>query len=194
MGLLQTCLNFTTGYGVYIRENFVTIAKYNDESNKTVAGILGKLSNEDREKNRKSYYESLSGLFRHIIGATCFFLSLFKSAVPDNAEAQKALKPLDKIGEFKGKLSEEQWKKVVSSSKIIDKALVEFISALSDEELSKPVNINWYKGKPPTVPLRFMLQQHTVHNTHHRGQISQILDSMKIPNDFSGINIKLLQQ
>jgi uncharacterized damage-inducible protein DinB len=175
-----------------MKENFLTIAKYNEETNKTIAGILGKLSNEDREKNRKSYFGSLSGLFRHIIGSTCYFLSLFQSAVPDNAEAQKTLKPLEKIGELKGKLNEGQWKKLVSDAKIVDKAFVEFINALADEDLKAQVNINWYKGKPASVPLRFMFQQHTVHNTHHRGQISQILDSMEIPNDFSGINIKLL--
>jgi uncharacterized damage-inducible protein DinB len=175
-----------------MKENFLTIAKYNEEANKTVAGILGKLSNEDREKNRKSYYGSLSALFRHNMGATAFFLSLFVDAVSDNAEALNALVPLAKIEPAKGKLTPAQWKKTVSSSKIIDKAMVDFISALREEDFSKPVNINWYKGKPPSVPLRFMLQEHTIHNTHHRGQISQILDSMKIPNDFSGISIKLL--
>jgi uncharacterized damage-inducible protein DinB len=153
---------------------------------------LGKLSNEDREKNRKSYYGSLSALFRHNMGATAFFLSLFVETVKDNAEALHALAPLAKIEPFKGKLTPAQWKKLVSFSKVIDKALVEFISALTDDDFNKPVNINWYKGKPPSVPLRFMLQQLTVHNTHHRGQISQILDSMKVPNDFSGISIKLL--
>jgi uncharacterized damage-inducible protein DinB len=175
-----------------MKEYVLTMAKYNEETNKTIAGILGKLSNEDREKNRKSFYGSLSGLFRHNMGATYYFLSLLKSAVPDNAEALKALKPLGKIGEFKGKLNEEQWKKLVSDAKIVDKAFVGFISALKDEDFQAPVNLEWYKGKPPSVPLRFMLQQLTVHNTHHRGQVSQILDSLKIENDFSGINIKLL--
>jgi uncharacterized damage-inducible protein DinB len=175
-----------------MKENVLTIVKYNEDANKTVARILGKLSNEDREKNRKSFYGSLSALFRHNMGATAFFLSLFVDAVKDNAEALKVLAPLAKIEHFKGKLTPAQWKKVVSFSKIIDKALVDFINALREEDFNAPVNIDWYKGKPPSVPLRFMLQQQTVHNTHHRGQISQILDSMNIKNDFSGISIKLL--
>jgi uncharacterized damage-inducible protein DinB len=174
-----------------MKEYFLTIAKYNEDANKTVAGILDKLSNEDREKNRKSYYGSLSGLFRHNMGATCFFLSLFNGAVSGNAEAQKTLKPLTKVGEYKGKLSEEQWKKLASDSKTVDKVFVNFINALTDEDLSVPVKIDWFKGKS-SVPLRFMLQQHTVHNIHHRGQISHILDSLKIENDYSGISIKLL--
>ena len=171
---------------------FLSFAKYNEEADKTVAGILGKLSNEDREKDRKSYYKSLSELFRHCIGATAYFLSLFKEAVPDNAGAQKALAPLAKMEELKGKLSEAQWKKAVAFSKIADKALVDFISALGEKDFEAPVKIEWYKGKPPSVPLRFMLQQQLTHNAHHRGQISQILDSLKIDNDYSGINVKFL--
>jgi uncharacterized damage-inducible protein DinB len=175
-----------------MKENYLTIAKYNEEANKTIAKILGKLSNEDREKNRKSFYGSLSGLFRHNMGATAYFLSLFIETVESNAEARRALAPLAKFKDFKGKLTEDQWKKLVSFSKIADKAFVDFISALNENDFEAPIKLDWYKGKPATVPMRFMLQQLTVHNIHHRGQISQILDSLKIENDFSGINIKFL--
>jgi len=175
-----------------MKEVFLAFAKYNEEANKAIAGILEKLPNEEREKNRKSYYGSLSGLFNHNVGATCYFLSLFKGAVSDNAEAMKALKHLAKIEELKGKLTEDQWKKLVSFGKIADKALLDFVAALKDGEFEAQVKLEWYKGKPPSVPLRFMLQQLTVHNTHHRGQISQILDSLKIDNDYSGINVKFL--
>jgi uncharacterized damage-inducible protein DinB len=175
-----------------MKEVFLAFAKHNEEANKAIAGILGKFSNEDREKNRKSYYGSLSGLYSHNVGATCYFLSLFKDAVSGNAEAAKALAPLAKIEELKGKLSEDQWKKLVSFGKIADKALVDFVATLKDSDFEAQVKIEWYKGKPPSVPLRFMLQQLISHNTHHRGQISQILDSLKIDNDYSGINIKFL--
>ena len=175
-----------------MKEVFVTLAKYNEEANKTIAGILGKLSNDDREKDRKSYYKSLSELFRHNIGGTAYFSMLFNEAVSDNAEALKALAPLAKIEELKGKLTEEQWKKAVFFSKIADKALVDFTSALREKDFTSQVKIDWYKGKPPSAPLWFMLQAHAAHNTHHRGQISQILDSLKIDNDYSGINVKFL--
>jgi uncharacterized damage-inducible protein DinB len=176
-----------------MKQLFVTFAKYNEEADKAVVSILDKLSNEDREKSRKSYYNSLSGLTRHILGGTTFFLGLFKDAVAKNDKALKALAPLAKIENPKEKkLDEAGWKKVTAGIKIADKAFVEFVSALSDEDVEAPLKIDWYKGKPPEVPLYFMLQQLVVHNTHHRGQISQILDSLKIDNDYSGINVKFL--
>jgi len=175
-----------------MKKFFITFAKYDQEANKTVAGILEKLSNEDREKDRKSYYKSLSELFRHNTGCTVYFLSMLKEAVPNNSNAQKALQPLAKFKELNGKLNEDQWKQAVAQSKIIDKALVDFISALEEEDYEAPVKLDWYKGRPPAAPLWFMLEQQTAHNTHHRGQISQILDSLKIEHNFSGINIKFL--
>jgi uncharacterized damage-inducible protein DinB len=175
-----------------MKKIFLAFAKANEESNKTIVGILDKLSNDDREKERKSYYGSLSGLFRHNIGGTVYFLSTIKEAVPGNAEANKSLAPLAKYADIKGKLAEEQWKKVATMCKTADKALVQFISSLKDDDFEAPVKIDWYKGKPPTVPLWFMLEQLTAHNAHHRGQISQILDSLKIENDYSGINVKFL--
>jgi len=175
-----------------MKKVFLSFAKYNEEADKTIAGILGKLSGEEREKNRKSYFKSLSGLYGHILGGTTYFLSIFRTAVPGNAEAQKALEPMAKVELFNGKLTDAQWKKLVSCIKIADKALVDFIGALKDNDFDAPVKIDWYKGKPDSAPLWFMLEQLTAHNTHHRGQISQVLDSLKIDNDYSGINIKFL--
>jgi uncharacterized damage-inducible protein DinB len=172
---------------------FVTFAKQNEEANKAFVSILDKMSNDDREKNRKSYFGSLSGLARHIFSATAFFLGMFKAAVPKNAKALRALDVLAKINipEAK-KLDEAGWKKLTAGIKAMDKAYVEFVSALSDKDVEAPLKLDWYKGKPASVPLSYMLQQFTAHNIHHRGQISQILDSLKIDNDYSGINVKFL--
>jgi uncharacterized damage-inducible protein DinB len=176
------------------KELLVTFAKYNEEADKAIVTILNKLSNDDREKNRKSYFGSLSGLVRHNLAGAYNFLGMLKEATAKNAAAQKALASLAKVEIIEAKkITEAQWKKVTTDIKITDKAYVDFVSALTDKDLEAPVALDWYGGKPASVPLYFMLQQLTAHGTHHRGQISQILDSLKIDNDFSGINVKFLK-
>jgi len=59
----------------------------------------------------------------------------------------------------------------------------------AESDLKLPVKLDWYAGNPDSVPLSFLLSQLLVHNTHHRGQISQVLYELKIDNDFSGIGI-----
>jgi uncharacterized damage-inducible protein DinB len=167
-------------------------AKYSREANKTVLAILDKLSNEDREKERGSYYGSLSGLVRHVLGGTTFFLGMFKTALPGNAAALKALAPVEGVSMPEGQLSPEQWKSLGAVFEAADEALVNFIATLSEEDFKAPVKVKWYGGNPDAAPLYFMLRQLIAHGTHHRGQISQILDELKIDHDYSGINIALL--
>jgi uncharacterized damage-inducible protein DinB len=175
-----------------MKASFLLLAKYNREANKTIYSILDKMSNEDREKERGSYYGSLSGLFRHILGGTGFFLGMFKDALPDNGAVQKALAVLGGNNLPKEKMSEAQWKDLGAVRETLDNLLVDFIGLLGDGDLAAPVKLSWYEGNPPAVPLQFLLHSLSVHGTHHRGQISQILDELKIDNDYSGINVQFL--
>jgi uncharacterized damage-inducible protein DinB len=176
-----------------MKEIFIPLARFNNEANKAAGDILAKMDEADREKNRKSYYGSLSGIYRHLTGGTCYFLSLMGKALSGNAAAQKALAPLAKV-EIPGgkKLTGEEWARVEAAKKIADKAFIAFVEALEEKDYTLPVEVPFYKGKPPAVPLYFLLQVLNAHGIHHRGQISQILDSLGIDNDYSGINVKFL--
>jgi uncharacterized damage-inducible protein DinB len=171
----------------------VMYAKYNQAVNKTIYGLLDKMSNDDREKDKGSFYSSLSGLFRHIIGGTRFFLGMYKSTLGGNVAAVKAISAIENLPQLpKGPLSEVQWKELESTMAAIDAGYVGMAEALKESDLNLPVKIEWYGGNPDSPPLSFMLAQHLVGNTHHRGQISQILDSLKIDNDYSGIDVSFL--
>jgi uncharacterized damage-inducible protein DinB len=167
---------------------FTMFAKYNQEANGKILEILNKLSNDEREKERGSYYHSLSGLVRHIGGAAGFFAGLFRGALGD-APAAKALAGLEKTSFPEGTLTESQWKQLAADLKTVDQAMVDFANALTDANLAAPIKLDWYGGNPADVPLSFMLYNVAAHGTHHRGQISQILDELKIDNDYSGVNV-----
>jgi uncharacterized damage-inducible protein DinB len=175
-----------------MKNDFLILAKYNQEADKTIYAVLDGMSNEDREKDRGSYYGSLLGLFRHVIGGTFFFLGMFQAALPDKGAVQKALAPLEGLNLPKGGLAEVQWKDLGALLETVDQGLVDFSAALEDGDLEAPVK--WFGGDPATVPLRFMLHNLSAHSAHHRGQISQILDELKIDNDYSGIKVRFLTE
>jgi uncharacterized damage-inducible protein DinB len=170
---------------------FVTFAEYMNEADRSVYTILDGLSNDEREAERGSYYGSLSSLFLHVLGGTLYFHFLFKSALGEGSAAAKAL-DYPEISLPKGKLSEAQWKSLEPCLRTANEVTLKFIRSLTDEELKAPVKLDWYGGNPPSVPVFFMLQQLTAHGIHHRGQISQILDELKVDNDYSGINVAFL--
>ena len=163
-------------------------AKYNLAGNRSVYNILSKMSNDEREKDRGSYYKSLSELFRHNMGATQYFLGMYKGVLKNNDAAIKAIDSIEGVSVPEGTLGDSQWKELDAVLNKIDTAYVKMAEALSDSDMVLVLKIDWYGGNPPEVPLSFMLHQLVIHNTHHRGQISQILDSLKIDNDYSGIN------
>jgi uncharacterized damage-inducible protein DinB len=59
-------------------------------------------------------------------------------------------------------------------------------------QYNKKANKTIYTILNTLSKLSFMISQLVVHGTHHRGQISQILDELKIDSDFSGINAAFL--
>ncbi|MDR3312083.1 MAG: DinB family protein [Spirochaetaceae bacterium] len=161
-------------------------ARYNKDADGAMYGLLDGLSNEEREKGRGSYYGSLSGLARHVLGGTMFFLGAMAEGVPDNAAAQAAAGPVAGLKvAFEGPVTDAQWGDIRAAFAVADDALVSFVSSLSDADLAAPVK--WFSGSPPTVPVHFMLSQLVMHNTHHRGQVSQILDELGVEHNWSGI-------
>jgi uncharacterized damage-inducible protein DinB len=175
-----------------MKEMFSIFAQYNRGANQAILTILKGLSLEELEKDRGSYYKSLMGLIRHILEGSVYLMGLLKAAVLQNGEAVKAQAPLEKISVPQEGFTEAQWKQFEADMGIADNALVNFTAALTEADLKASVKIERYGGNPASVPLFFMLSQLFAHGTHHRGQISQILDELKIDNDYSGINVAFL--
>ncbi|MDR2536345.1 MAG: damage-inducible protein DinB [Treponema sp.] len=166
---------------------FLTYAKYNKDADQTAVSLLNALSHEEREKERGSYYKSLSGLSRHLLQGTIYLQGLCKSGLSHNPQAMKAFAPLEGISIPQDALTEAQWKALVPVFEIVDNSVILLVSALNDADFTVSIKIPWYQGNPDAVPLSFLLQSLMVHGTHHRGQISQILDELKIDHNYSSI-------
>lgn len=173
-----------------MQEMLLMYARYSRRANESVLALLDALSAEERNENRGSYYKSLSGLMSHVLGGTPYFHAMFRSALPAKAKALEATEGLS-IPEGE-RLSEAEWEELKRAARIADQATIDFVSSLSDADLGCPIPLDWYGGKPASVPLHFLLNQLYAHGIHHRGQISQILDSMGVEHDFSGIDVEFL--
>ncbi|MDR2150572.1 MAG: DinB family protein [Spirochaetaceae bacterium] len=171
-----------------MKDLFLIFAEQNKAANHAVVHIFAAQPAERREEERGSYYKSLAGLLRHILGTEVFFAGLFKEALAHNPQAAQAIALISGITPPESSLKPEQWQELSAEVAQADDALISLVKALSPSDFQAPVAINWFGGNPATVPLSFLLQSLVLHNTHHRGQISQILDELKIDNDYSGIN------
>jgi uncharacterized damage-inducible protein DinB len=173
-----------------MKEILLMYARYTKRANASVFALLDALPLEARNEDRKSYYKSLSGLASHVGGCPLYFHGLFRASSPAAAKALRGAEGL-KVSEKKT-LSSAEWSELEKACAIADQATIDLIQALSDDELAHPIKLDWYGGKPDAVPLCFLAHQLFVHGTHHRGQISQILDEMGIEHDFSAIDVEFL--
>lgn len=163
-------------------------ARYTRRVNAAIVALLDELPLEELNKDRKSYYKSLAGLATHAMGGIGYFHGLFRTAAPALAKALEATEGLScPEGDT---LTAAQWKEAKRITAIADKATIGFVEAASEADLSAPVKIDWFGGKPGAVPLGYLLHAFFVHGTHHRGQLSQVLDSMGIEHDFSGLDLE----
>jgi len=161
-------------------------AAYTRRANASVLDLIYGLPLEARNAERRSYYGGLAGLAVHIVSATLYFHGLYRQA-PAAAGALAASVSLT-VPES-GPLTAAEWEALRSTCRVADDATMALASAADAALLAHPIAVDWYGGDPATVPLGFLLHQLYVHGTHHRGQVSQILDELGVEHDFSGIDL-----
>jgi uncharacterized damage-inducible protein DinB len=172
-----------------MKEILLMYARHTKQTNASALALVDGLPGEARDEDRKSYYKSLSGLVCHVFDSTIYFHDLFRASLP---AAAKALAATAGLAAPEGKLSPTQWKKLKSDLALADQAFVDLVRSLGEDDLVYPIKLDWYDEKPATVPFYFIASQLFEHGTHHRGQISQILDEMGVEHDFSGIALECL--
>jgi len=159
------------------------LIKYNQSANKQVIKILAELDEADRILDRKSYFKSLQGLLEHIAGAELSLQKIIKASCPEISGL------IHKYLEYTSeqvKTSFTDFSELKVAIETLDSAFLEMVGSLTDEDLKKTVSFI-----RPQFKLEYQLGvfiiQYANHGTHHRGQISQILDEMGIDNNFSSI-------
>jgi uncharacterized damage-inducible protein DinB len=169
-------MSFMTGY-------FTILAKYNRDTNGKVLDIIGALSSEDRNKDKGSFAKSLHGLLNHILEATLFFARQFKNAFPEKNIFTNEY--MNKKTEF-GIINFPDFEEASRALKAIDEDFVNFADTLTEECLEKNITVKFFTNSSE-MRVGFFFMQAMVHNTHHRGEIAQILDEMGVKNDYSAI-------
>jgi uncharacterized damage-inducible protein DinB len=170
-------------------ESLRMYARYSQGADAALVALYDGLSLEARNADKGAYYGCLHGVMGHVLGGTLYFHSLFRASHPRAFEPSERISGLSSSEEA---LDSAGWEKMKRGLAEADRATLDLAESLDEKGFSLPIKLDWYGGKPAEVPLRFLFNQLIVHGIHHRGQISQILDEMKVEHDFSGIDLAYL--
>jgi uncharacterized damage-inducible protein DinB len=170
----------------------VTLARYSQHANRRMFEVLGKEDVRERVAEKvDGYFDSIVAILNHLAladiawirrlsevwGSLPVFLRQPAStwAVTEDIFSTPLL-TLDALEQQQGELDEFLFSLAREAGPALDAGTVPEIIAYRDT-----------LGNPVSIPAEGALLHVLNHHTHHRGQISQILDAMGIENDYSGI-------
>ena len=169
----------------YERSHFSYLARYNRGANETLVRHLAALPASEISKPRGSYFGSIQGVLDHIVMCDINWLRRFRILFPsDEALNRPRLAPPGSDWtKFEFPLFDEYGRERA----VVDAIFVDWIAAADTSRFGEVLAYSDSHGRPQRYFLREALDHVFNHQTHHRGQVSQILDEMGILHDYSNL-------
>lgn len=164
-------------------KNILTLyAKYNKDTNNKIIRILSGLGADELKSERNSYYKCMNDLFNHLVIGEWHYLNAMSyiCGIPFNTNLHDRDKTLQRI--------ESSFTEAATILQELDECLINFINEITEDDLNiKKNNMKIYNGRVVDISVWQYMTQHITHQIHHQGQLSQILDEMKIEHEFGNI-------
>ena len=141
--------------------NFQLLANFNTWANTKIFSSCKKLDDTEYKKDRKAFFSSIHGTLNHLLVVDRAYISRIEGKNHD-------LKSLDQIlYENLFQLEEARIKE--------DKRLVDLVNNLSKESINKEITYKGFETGNQTYTINLVLITLFNHQTHHRGQIHNML-------------------
>ena len=146
------------------KDYVLTMARYNQWQNESLIQAANGLSEEDRQRDRGSFFHSIQKTFSHILWGDQIWIGRFTGTQgPDGGIAES-------VDWF------SDWDAFQEERKRFDAVILDWAHAV-DEDWFKG-DLHWYSGavgRDVTKPKAMLSIQLFNHQTHHRGQIHAML-------------------
>ena len=164
-------------------EFFKYSAKCNRQINSAMSDVILSSDKNPYDAQINGYYKSIGEILDHYYIADIIWLNTFRQ-VKESSIFQNPL--FTNIPQWNDRLSGsiETFRQKRES---LDQLIIDFINELSPEDLNKIISRKTRAGQVLERLLWKALMHMLNHDTHHRGQISQILDELGIANDYSNM-------
>ena len=146
--------------------NFQLLANFNKWTNEKIISSCKKLTETEYKKDRGAFFSSIHGTLNHLLVVDRAYISRIEGI-------DHGLKSLDQIlFESLLQLEEARIKE--------DKRLVDLVNNLSMESIHKEITYKGFETGNTTYTINMILITLFNHQTHHRGQIHNMLSQAGI--------------
>ena len=165
---------------------FQAFAKYNGSVNQSVIELLEPLKKEQIMMETKAYYPSIFETLLHNLIADLNWLRRYRDAFKEN-KALSNSKPLSFEEKGLRKEFESDYTKLFQYRKQVDEVIIQFVNEMDESKMNLVIKYKNYKGEEVEKELWKTLLHRFNHQTHHRGQVSVLLDLIGIDHDYSSL-------
>jgi uncharacterized damage-inducible protein DinB len=172
--------------GKHMKNLFQGLAQYNRSVNQSVLQLLEPLKKDQVMMKTKAFYPSIFETLLHILVADLNWLRRYRDAFKEirvlNGSKLLSLEEKTLRTEF-----ESDYKKLFQYRKQVDELISQFVNELAENQLNSTVRYKNYKGEEIEKESWKTLLHWFNHQTHHRGQVSVLLDLIGIDHDYSSL-------
>jgi len=146
-------------------ELFRLKARYNQWMNQNLYRSCDLLTDQQRKQEMAAFFHSIHGTLNHILLADLVWLSRLYPhyELPANRLDQELYSDYDQLKQVRFEL---------------DQQIVEHMQQLSSAKLSADLQYKNMAGEAKQMPLALVLTHFFNHQTHHRGQITTLLNQI----------------
>jgi uncharacterized damage-inducible protein DinB len=169
-----------------MKEILAGLADYNLKANERLVEILKTAPDSALTKDMGSYYKSVAGTLDHLFIAEVSWLKRFNGFFTYGSLAGSWLisTGMDEI-QSRTKGNPRQLFALLHDA---DSLMAAFVKELDEGDLGTRVRFKTMKGEEMQRKYWNTVLHVLNHGTHHRGEISAMLDMQGIANDYSGFN------
>ncbi len=149
-----------------LKQHFQMLASYNTLANRKLYQVCSQLSDAQRKQIRPAFFKSIHGTLNHIMIGDRIWMGRFKGQ-------EMASTGLDAI-------LYHDFEVLQKMRELEDKTIEVFVSNLSEGFFSNTITYVNNQGKAYKDPAQLLLAHFFNHQTHHRGQIHDMLTQTEI--------------
>jgi uncharacterized damage-inducible protein DinB len=165
---------------------FQAMARYNQGVNQSILDLIKPLTREQVMMKTKAFYPSILETLLHNLMADVIWMKRYREIFQGNkALGNDRLLSLDE--KALRKELEADYTVFYRYRNEVDDLIVQFASEMDEAKLPSVMKYKNYKGETVEKEVWKTLLHLFNHQTHHRGQVSVLLDLVGVDHDFSSM-------
>jgi uncharacterized damage-inducible protein DinB len=166
------------------------MALYNKRANEEMLAVLAQLTEKARKRDTGSWFGSIHRIVNHIIIADMYWLNRFKPVFPESAVLNEPRLSPEKLS-WKHDLCED-FEEFQHERPFVDDRIIAWFEECPEDRYGDTFQYSDSVGNLQSAIAGQAFEFLFLHQVHHRGQVSQVLDSLGLPNNFAD-NVAFLE-